>query len=425
MISNYISLHNHTDGSNISSPDVPITASQLVLRAKELGMNAIALTDHGNNVKKYDFALACKKHDIKPIFGIEGYFVYDADTSILSDKGDSILDSTNAHIILLAKNYNGFKQINLLMSHSYENNFYKKPRMDMKSIRKYISPNDVFITTACIGGIFEKYNPHDVVSWFSDFISTNSFYVEIQAHHSSAQIVYNKKILGVAKQYNLPLVYGNDTHAISEKDAELRTAFLKTKGIVYEEEAGNNWFVDFPSYKEVIYRLTTQKALSSEEVAEAISNTIHIANACEYYSIADYKLRVPILKSLEGFDYNTRHAKLVDICNSSLETYFKNNPKITNRTQYHTGLDFELNEIYKCQMADYFLFNYEMIQLAVTKYGGVLTKTSRGSASTYITNFLLGFTAMDKYIFDKLPLFSERFMIAERILQSKTVPDRI
>lgn len=425
MIDNYVQLHCHSDGSNIITPDVPTTCASLVARAKELGQTSIALTDHGSNVKKYDFAIACKKHNIKPIFGIEAYYVKDVNTTITKQttKGEQVTpDDTNAHLIILAKNHNGYKQINLLMSDSWEFGFYRKPRIDDAMILKHLNPNDVIITTACIGGVLAKYPTDQILTSFSRFISAGSFYLEIHAHDNDKQKQYNKKILSISNTHSIPIVYANDTHVIHDTDTNLRDAFLKTKGIVYEEELDGKWFVDYPSYREVVFRLKSQGILNEAEIASAISNTHKISDSCEQYSIISYNIQVPVLKKYKHLSFEERHQALLSIINNNLASYLKDiDPSL--HSEYHAAVEFETNELFKAKVSDYFLFNYYMVKLAIEKYGGVLTKTSRGSASCYLTNFLLGFTAMDKLKFKQLPLFAERFLTAERLLSTNSLPD--
>lgn len=424
---NYVNIHVHSDGSNVVTPDVPVNCLQLVKRAKELNMKSLALTDHGTTINKFVFAKHCKKYNIKPIFGMEAYYVKDINalmkqTITIRGKTKEVerKDSKNGHLLMLAKNQKGLEEINLCMSDSYLEGFYSKPRIDKNIIEKYVNPENVILTTACYGGVLNKYG-EEILQDFQRFIDYGSFFLEVHPHLNEKQREYNKKIIDIHNRTGIPIVVSNDSHAIDAKYANIRTEFLKTKGIRYEEEDGG-WFVDFPSYEELIYRMKKQNVLTDEQINTSIENTILIDNMIGYYDILEYELKVPILKSMQHLSRKERFQELEKLVYENLKQYIEKE-NIEDHKQYYEGVKYELGEIEKCGMGDYFLFNYELVKLATTKYGGILTKTSRGSASCYIVNFLLGLTAMDKYVFNQLPLFSDRFMTSERILESKTAPD--
>jgi len=306
------------------------------------------------------------------------------------------------------------------MTDSYLEGLYGKPRVDTAIINKHVNPKDVILTSACYGGIIKKYG-EGILDEFKDFIDAGSFFLEVHPHNSKEQKEYNKEIMDIHYRTGIPIVVANDTHAIDEKYSHIRKEFIKTKGIVYDEESGG-WYVDFPSYEELVYRMKIQGVLTEDEIHESIENTFVIDNMIEEFDILEYSLKVPILKNMQHMTEKERYQELEKIIYKKLDEYIKKE-NILETQAYYDGIAYELKEIKDCHMADYFLFNYQLVKLAIEKYGGVLTKTSRGSASCYITNFLLGLTAMDKYVFDKLPLFSDRFMTSIRILESKTPPD--
>lgn len=408
-----IQLHCHTHNSNVSSPDVAITEKQLVKRAVELGHKAIALTDHGNNIGKFKFAKECKNNGIKAIHGIEFYYVKDRDIEIEGAK-----DRTNSHLIILAKNKQGLIEINRLSSDAHVNGVYYKPRIDNKSITKFLNPNNVVVCSACIGSPINKYD-ESIIDSFQSFIDVGNFYLEVQAHPNDRQKEYNRKLKQLAFTRNLPMIVSCDIHAIDEKSSKMRDLYVKEKGINYDDEEG--WYVDFNSDKELEMRLLQQEVFSKEEIRELMSNTDSIGEQIEDFDITEYNLDVPIIKQYKDKTLEERFHKLKEIVYDKMETYISTNG--LNRDIYVEHIEKELGEIYKCNMQDYFLLNYHMIDLAVNKYGGVITKTSRGSAVCFLINFFLGFTSIDKLKFPELPLYSERFMTAERILESKSAVD--
>jgi len=427
---NYVNLHVHSHHSNIVSPDVVITEEALVKKAYDLGMKSLALTDHGTTIGKIAFAKACKKYHIKPIFGMEGYFVKDINKEIektIMVRGKEKIsvqkDNKNGHILFLAKNEKGLEQINELMSDSYLFGFYSKPRCDIAMINKYLNPKDVIVSSACIGGFLSK-EDEDILEHFKEFIDNGNFYLEFQPHNNEKQIAYSKKILEYHEKYKIPILATNDTHALDDKTVEFRDGFLKSKNIIYEEESGG-WYIDFPAYAEMFNRFIEQGVLSQEQVIEAIENTNVINEQIEYVDILDDSFKIPILKKYENYTLQERHNILKELCFAKFDQYKNSTSHILEEfeLEYIKGIEYELKEVEKCGMADYFLINYEIIQLATNKYDGVITKTSRGSSSCFFINFLLGFTAMDRFLFSKLPLFPERFLTAERILDARTPPD--
>lgn len=408
-----IHLHCHTDASNISSPDVPIITEALVKRASTLGHKALAITDHGNNVNKFKFHKLCKEYNIKPIIGVEAYYVKDRDILI-----DDKLDRTNSHLILLAKNHEGYKEINRLMSDAHVNGFYFKPRVDTKSINKYINPKNVIISSACIGSPIKKYST-DIIEEFTPFINEGNFYLEIQPHNNPLQIEYNKLIRKLSISKNIKTIVTCDVHAIDSKTATMRTNYIETKNIHYEDE--NDWFVDYPSDEELEMRLASQGIYIESEIEDLMNTTDEISDKIEFYDITGYKLDVPIIKHLRNKTLDERFDVLKNIVYTELDKYSKKN--VIDVNFYRKELEEELTEIYNCQMQDYFLLNYYINDLAIKKYGGVLTKTSRGSAVCFISSLFLGFTSIDKFKFPELPLYRERFLTSERILSAKTPPD--
>ncbi len=425
-LENYTNLHVHSHLSNLSSPDCVTTEFQLVERALSLGMKSLALTEHGNTLSKWAFNTYCIKAGIKPIHGVEAYFVKDINeivTKTITVRGKEKVveqkDDTNAHLLILAKNRNGLRQINKITSESFMYGFYKKPRIDIEMINRILNPKDIIITTACIAGVVSRYG-ESIIQIFDKFIQEGNFYLEVQPHNTELQINYNKQLLTYADKYNLPIVVGNDTHAIDDTTIQIRDGYVKSKKIFYDDE--NGWYVDFPTVQDVYTRLVNQNIYTSSQLHQAISNTNVIADKCESYSITEYELKIPVLKTMRHLSKEERYLLLEKLVYEKYNTY-KLEGNVHNEQLYLDSLSYELGEIKKCGMADYFLLHYEIVNLAVSKYGGVITSTGRGSCVSYITNFFLGFTALDKLKFPELPLFADRFMSAERILLSKTAPD--
>ena len=421
----YCSIHSHDDGSNIISPDVAIGTETLILKAKENGCKAIAITNHGNTVTKFLANSLCKKHGIQYILGVESYFVLDINsTSVKKDKNGketTTKDRSNSHMVILAKTAEGIKQINRIVSHSNVEGFYGKPRIDLDSIRKFLNPKDIIISSACIGSFLVKYG-FELIEEFHSFIKEGSFYLEIAYHPNNRQKEYNRKLREYSQKYGIPLVVGLDVHGTDSDTAFYRQEFLKGKKIVYEGE--EEWYIDFPSYDEIVLRFLNQGVFSEDEIIQALEQTNEIADKCEPYNITQYKLKVPLPIKYRTFTEEQRKDKLKEIVYNRLnELIFVGEINANDFDKYDKEIEWELNEINTCNMQDYFLLNYDVIKLGKEKFGGVLTFTGRGSSPGFIVNMFLGFTAIDRLQFPDFPILPERFLTANRVIESHTCPD--
>ncbi len=193
-------------------------------RAVELGHTTYFTTEHGYQGNIYEAQTLCDKYGLKPIYGVEAYYVDD-----MSDKSSR----ESSHIVLTALSGRGQRQINKIMSLANMEGFYYKPRIDLKCLLS-INPKDVIITTACVAGRMFKEEWEDkffipVMEHFG-----NNFFLEVQAHNAPVQKMYNEKILNVHRKYGVMLIHANDSHYILPDDKKYRDLFLKAKGICYE-----------------------------------------------------------------------------------------------------------------------------------------------------------------------------------------------
>lgn len=428
----YFNYHLHTTYSNVSTIDSTNSVESMIIRAKELGQTAFTVSEHGNMISKYESASLCKDkkkgYNMKHICSVEAYFVKDRLAEIETDKIDKktklptkVKDNTNAHMILIAKNYNGYKQLNTILSYANIDGFYSKARIDFDLINRYVNENDVIITTACVSGFVAKYGI-EIIPEFQRFIDAGNFYIEFQAHNTDKQKEYNKIILDYAIEHNIPTTVACDTHIINENDDIFRDLLLRRKGIRYEEESG--WTLDFPSGEELFYRFEIQNVVPADLIMESFRNTLKIAEECEAYDIIKYELKIPVAKIHRHLLPQERKDLLKKIVYDEFNDYKTRDAYANaNESKYIEAIEYELGEIFGCETYDYFLLNYFIVKRA-KELGGVLTKTSRGSAGCYIVNMLLHFTSMDRLQFD-LPLLPERFMTKERLLLSMSAPDEL
>lgn len=397
----YNNFHKHTMYSNLRTLDCVSKPIDYINRAKELGHTTYFTTEHGYQGNIFEAHTLCKENDLKCIYGVEAYYVDD-----IEDK----TARTMYHLILIAMTENARRHINRIMSVANTTGYYYKPRIDLNLLLSLPS-NEVIVTSACIAGRMFK------DEWEEKFLKPiyshfgKNFYLEIQSHVDIHQIEYNKKILEVHHKYNIPLIHANDSHYIYPEDAQYRDLFLKAKGIVYEEESG--FCLDYPDSDEIYRRYKEQGIFTEDEVTEALTNTLIFDNAEGIH--LDKEFKIP--KITKG-DSNKELKKLI---NEGWAKECNNVPK-ERWKEYIEQIKYEYKIIEDCGMADYFILDHYIVDKAVNEYDAILTKSGRGSAVSFYINKLLGLTEVDR-ISAPITLYPTRFMSAERILSSRSLPD--
>lgn len=412
----YVNYHKHTHYSNIRTLDSICKPEDYIKRAIELGHKEYVTTEHGYQGNIYEAQTLCEKYGIKPIYGVEAYYVDD-----MNDKSSR----DNYHIILIAMNRNGQKQINKIMSLANTEGFYYKPRIDLSCLLS-LRPQDVVVTTACVASRMFKGD-----NWESAFLKPiyqhfgDHFFLEVQSHVDKVQANYNRRILEVHKKYGINLIHANDSHYILPSDAKYRDLFLKAKGIFYEDESG--FVLDYPDSDEIFNRYKEQGVLSDEQVKSALENTLIFDNAEPIYT--DKEFKIPnisgeiIKEELHNsqIDINDSDNVLREIIKRAWSKE-KGNVKAKRIPEYEKAIYYETNIIKDCGMAKYFVLDHIIVKRAVEKYNAVLTRSGRGSAVSFYINKLLGLTEVDR-IKAPITLYPTRFMSAERILSSRSLPD--
>ena len=397
----YNNYHKHTMYSNLRTLDCISKPIDYINRAKELGHTTYFTTEHGYQGNVFEAHTLCKEHGLKCIYGVEAYYVDD-----VNDK----TSRTMYHIILIALTEKARKEINKIMSVANTDGYYYKPRIDLSMLLS-LTPTDTVVTTACIAGrMFKEGWEKEFLKPVKDHFKDN-FFLEVQAHVDDKQKEYNKKILEAHRKYNIPLIHANDSHYIYKDDDKYRELFLKAKGIVYEEEGG--FVLDYPDSDEIYKRYKMQGVLTEEEVTEALQNTL-VFDKSEGITI-DKEFKIP--KVTEG-DSNKTLQKLI---NEGWAKERNNVPK-ERWKEYLEQIKYEYKIIEDCGMADYFILDHYIVKKAVDKYNAILTRSGRGSAVSFYVNKLLGLTEVDR-INAPITLYPTRFMSAERILSSRSLPD--
>ena len=369
-----------------------------------MGCKNYFTTQHGWTGKFLEAYDLCQKNNLKMVYGAELYMVKDRKEK----------DNANYHIVIIAKNQDGFYELNEIMSESNRSGFYYKPRIDIELIKR-LNPNNFFITSACVGGILRPSD--DMKTLFEAVYSHfgNNFYLEVQNHPFDIQINHNRNMLMLKQHYNMQIIHANDSHYIYPEQAKDRVKFLKGKGINYGDE--DSFVLDFPDYDTVVERYKKQGLLSDWQIKEAMDNTL-IFDECEELHF-DKEIKMPTI-----YPNYTQEEKDKELAKHLSEKWNKEKVNVDKSRwqEYQNGIAFEYNIVKDTQMADYFLFNEKMVELAKEKYGGVLSRTGRGSAVSFYINKLLGFTEIDRFE-APVPLYPTRFMSTARILETRSLPD--
>ena len=384
--------------------DCVVKNTDYIQRSLELGCKNFFTTQHGWSGKFLEAYDLCKKNNLKMVYGAELYMVKDRKEK----------DNSNYHIIVIAKNQDGFYELNEIMSESNRSGFYYKPRIDIELIKR-LNPNNFFITSACVGGILR---PSDDMKTLFEAVYGHfgkNFYLEVQNHPFDIQINHNRNMLILKQHYNMHIIHANDSHYIYPEQAEDRVKFLKGKGINYGDE--DSFVLDFPDYDTVVERYKKQGLLSDWQIKEAMDNTL-IFDECEELHF-DKEIKMPTI-----YPNYTQEEKDKELAKHLSEKWDKEKVNIDKSRwqEYQKGIAFEYKIVKDTQMADYFLFNEKMVELAKEKYGGVLSRTGRGSAVSFYINKLLGFTEIDRFT-APVPLYPTRFMSTARILETRSLPD--
>jgi len=392
-MSNFVHLHVHTEYSLL---DGLTKIKQLVNTVKEMGMTSIAITDHGVMYGAIEFYKACLKENIKPIIGCEVY---------VSPKNRLIKTPSNKknyHLTLLAKNKQGYKNLMKLVSLSFLEGFYYKPRVDDEILKKY--RQGLICLSGCLQGeidqkiIDKKVESAKKTALKYQKIFKDDFYLEIQPHPDIPdQIKANHEIVKISRELGIPLVATNDVHYLNKDDAFAQDVLVMINTQTTVNDKNRLSMANTPDFY-----LKSPKTMADQlkEYPDAIQNTVKIADKCNL-NIEIGKWYFPKFKLPEGEDAKSWLIKKTYIKAELI--YGKPLPKdIKDR------LDYELNIICSKGYSAYFLIMEDFIRW--TEKNDTITNT-RGSAAGSLVSFCLGITSVDPLIY-QLPF--ERFLNAQR-----------
>lgn len=392
---NFTHLHVHTQYSLL---DGASKISDLVSKVKEQGMTAVAITDHGNMFGVKQFFETAKKQGIKPIIGCEVYVARRGRT-----QQDGVEDRSGDHLILLAKNKNGYHNLVKLVSQSWIDGFYYKPRIDKDILRQY--KDDLIVSSACLGGevpqaIMHRGGVDEVIQEYKEMFG-DDYYLEVMDHGLPEQKDVNQKIFELAQKHNVKVIATNDSHFVNATDAEAHDILVcLSTGRDYEDPnrmryTGNEYLKS----REEMFELFPNNS-------EALDNTMEIADKIEEFDL-NRDILLPEFPLPEGFDNQDDYLRHLTY-EGAKTRYEEINDEVTER------LDYELKVIKDMGFAGYFLIVQDFI--AAAREIGVAVGPGRGSAAGSAVAFCTGITNIDPI---KYRLLFERFLNPERV----TMPD--
>ncbi len=399
--SDFVHLHLHTEYSLL---DGAIKIDELLEQASLYKMPALAITDHGNIFGAIEFYRKAKKAGIKPIIGCE---VYVAPGSRL-DKAKMNIDrnlpeEAAFHLVLLAKDYTGYKNLTNLLSKAYIEGFYYKPRIDKEILQEHSS--GLIGLSACLKGEIPYYIQHgnmamaiDVASQYKDILGEGNLYIEIQNNGILEQEEVNKKLIELARDLDIPLVATSDCHYLRKDDAKAHDILLCIQTGKTVNDAKRMRFETEDCY----FKSPEEMKHAFREVPDSIGNTLLIAEKCNLKFDLD-KLLLPQFAPPDGMDADMFLGK---IAIEGLKNRFKASPPVS----YLERLNAELRVIKEMEYSSYFLIVWDFISYA--KRAKISVGPGRGSAAGSLVAFALGITEIDPI---KYKLLFERFLNPERI----------
>jgi len=401
-MSNYFThLHLHTDYSLL---DGAIKIDRLVNFAKENKMPSIAISDHGNIFGAVKFFQKCKKAGIKPVLGMEAYCTEDA----------SVKDIKNRyfHLLLLVQNETGYKNLCKLISYSFKDGFYFKPRIDYKTLERY--SEGLIVSSACLGGHIpqlllkgQEDKAEEKIEWFLNIFGREKFYLEVQPEDQKEQAIVNNKIYEIGKKKNIDLIATCDSHYCHLEDHEAHELLLSIQTHQKITDPDRYTFGDCRVY------LRTQNEMHDLFGAheQALWNTGKIADMCNFDFQTD-KLFFPKFEIPKEYTQEQYFQKL---CIDGLQT-LKDNGRIPQDAHetYDARLKEEMDLIINMGFVGYFLIVSDFIMWARAE--GIPVGPGRGSAAGSLVSWSLQITNIDPI---KYNLIFERFLNPERV----TMPD--
>lgn len=396
-MSNFVHLHLHSEYSLL---DGACRIKNMIKKVKELGQKAVAITDHGCMYGVMDFYKAAKNEGVKPIIGCE---VYVANRS----RFDKIkeYDSENYHLILLCKNNTGYQNLIKMVSKSFIEGFYNKPRIDEELLRKH--SDGLIALSACLAGAIPRaLNRNDyeaakeIALNYQEIFGRGNFYIELQNHGLAEEIRILPMLARLSKETNIPMVATNDCHYVTREDSRMHEILLciQTNHTINDDDRMNFGTDQIYIKSEDEIRVLFDK----DDYAGAIENTSKIAEQCN----VEFEFGKTKLPHFDVPNNQDHYEYFKDQCYVGLYKIYGEKPEVSiiNRLEY------ELSTIKKMGYVDYYLIVHDFVRYA--KSVGIAVGPGRGSGAGSLAAYCIGITGIDPIKYD---LLFERFLNPERV----------
>ncbi|NPV93539.1 MAG: DNA polymerase III subunit alpha [Firmicutes bacterium] len=394
-IPQFVHLHCHTEYSLL---DGAARIDPLVRAVRDLGMPAVAITDHGNMCGVIDFYRAARKNGVKPILGCEVYVAPRTRHERTSGVDDNIY-----HLVLLAESQTGYQNLLKLVSRGHLEGFYYKPRIDLDLLQEH--HEGIIALSACLGGLVPSLllkgdvdAAREAAGRYREIFGPEGFFLELQDHGMAEQRTVNPRLIELARRLDIPLVATNDLHYIRRDDSALQEVLIciQTGKTLQDDDRSLRFPTDefYLRSAEEMYRLFGEQP-------EALTNTLVIADRCQV-DLDFSTMHLPEYQVPAGF---TRDTFLAELCREGIKKRYR---QVTPEVEQRLG--YELEVISQMGFAGYFLIVQDFVNWARTK--GIQVGPGRGSAAGSLVAYALGITDLDPI---KYGLLFERFLNPQRV----------
>ena len=390
----FVHLHVHTEYSLL---DGACRIGSMMDRVKEMGQNAVAITDHGVMYGCIDFYKAAKSAGVKPIIGCEVYVA----PRTMADRVHGI-DNESYHLVLLCENMTGYQNLCKLVSEAFTHGFYGKPRVDLALLEQY--HEGLIALSACLAGAIPQYllsNDYDAAKKYalklSSIFGPGNFYLELQDHGIEEQVPVNQGVQRLSRETGLPLVVTNDAHYLRKEDAAMQDVLLCVQtGKTVDDENRMKFETE-----EFYLKSEDEMRTLFPNCEEAFENTARIAERCNVEFVFN-EYHLPAFPVPEGYTNEKYFRKL---CYEGFQERYENPPE-----SYLERLEYEIGVISRMGYVNYYLIVWDFIRYA--KDSGIPVGPGRGSGAASIVAYCLHITEVDPM---KYALIFERFLNPERV----------
>ena len=382
----------------LTLPDSPVSIDDYAKVYAQRGMQCVVASEHGYRGDVWAQADAAAKYSteenpMKAICAAEVYFV--------PDRNPELKDSRNFHLLLIAKDLVGFKQLNLALSKAQMTGFYRSGRLDFELLSE-LDYKHFLCTTACVGGVLKDEMGESYACRLAEIFKEN-FRLEVQYHCNDVQAQHNLKVLRMYSKYHWPLFFATDSHYIQHEDAVLRKELQLSRRIEMDD---SGWDLYLPTAEEAYQAMMKQGVLSRAQIEEAMENTLQLREFEGFHYTTERKLPISIPRqTMTPEERKTLYQHMV--CDGYIQK-----AGMPNKEEAKQLRD-EMNTILETDSEDYFISLKDMLDRGV-ELGGVLTTTARGSAGSFASNYALNFTTINRL---KAPvtMYPERFISKDKL----------